>query len=132
MNKTAGLLGKLQRDWLAKFLEEPDESPIVFFVHHTLGDYDGELLDYDRMLRIMQPHRKVKAVFCGHAHSYRIEQREHIYVIQQPAIGYNFNDAQPVGWLDASFSPQGVALTLHAIGGKMEDDGKTTRIKWES
>lgn len=131
VNKTAGLLGKRQREWLARFLEESDERPLVFFVHHTLGDYDGDLLDFDRVFRIMKPHRKVKAIFCGHAHSYHIEQREHVYVIQQPATGYNFSDAQPVGWLDASFSPQGVDLTLHAIRGNVEDDGKTTCIAWQ-
>lgn len=130
VNQVAGLLGKAQREWLAKFLEESDDTPTVFFVHHTLGDYDGDLLDFDRAFRIMQPHRKVKAIFVGHAHIYRVEQREHVTLINQPAVGYNFNDNEPVGWLEAAFSTKGVDLTLRAIGGNLEENGKTREITW--
>ncbi len=131
VNQVAGLLGKLQREWLTRFLEEPDDRPVVFFVHHTLGDGDGDLLDFERVFQLMQPHRKVKAIFYGHSHVYQIEQREHVFLINQPAIGYNFSDAQPVGWLDSSFTPMGVDLTLHAIGGNREHDGETTNIDWQ-
>jgi Icc protein len=131
VNQVAGLLGQQQREWLARFLDEPDDRPIVFFVHHTLGDGDGDLLDFDRVFRIMQPHRKVKAIFYGHSHEYRIDQREHIYLINQPAVGYNFSDDEPVGWLDASFTPQGVDLTLHAVGGNVENDGEVKNVVWE-
>ena len=130
VDKVAGLMGKAQREWLAKFLEETNDKPIVFFVHHTLSDRDGDLLDFDRVFRIMQPHKKVKAIFYGHSHRYHIEQREHIYLINQPAIGYNFNDEQPVGWLDAKFTTSDVKLTLHAIGGNVADDGKTKTVTW--
>lgn len=130
VNKTAGLLGKQQRDWLETFLKGADDQPIVFFVHHTLGEYDGELLDYDRMLKILHPYKQVKAIFCGHAHTYRVEQRDHIQVINLPAIGYNFNDSQPVGWIDAAFTPHGVDLKLHAVGGNRSEDGKTRSVRW--
>src|SRR3989441_12909005 len=49
VNKAAGLLGKAQRDWLARYLEESDVRPTVIFVHHTLGDGDGDLLDVERL-----------------------------------------------------------------------------------
>jgi 3',5'-cyclic AMP phosphodiesterase CpdA len=130
VNKVAGLLGKTQRTWLERFLSQSDDRPVVFFVHHTLGDGDGDLLDFERAFDLMKPHKKVKAIFYGHSHAYRIDQRDHIYLINQPAIGYNFNDTQPVGWLDASFAPSGVALTLHAVGGNMAGDGETTTIDW--
>src|SRR5690606_33357489 len=102
----------------------------VFFLHHTLGDGDGDLLDFEQVFQIMKPYRQVKAIFYGHSHAYSIAQRDHIYLINQPAVGYNFSDAQPVGWLDAKFSPQGVGLTLHAIGGNLEEDGQTKQIEW--
>ena len=132
VDKVAGLLGKAQREWLAKFLSDTDDTPIVFFVHHTLDDSDGDLLDFDRVFAIMKPHRKVKAIFYGHSHRYFVEQREHVYLINQPAIGYNFNDDQPVGWLDAKFSPAEAQLTLHAIAGNTAHDGETQTIKWAS
>lgn len=130
VNQVAGLLGQQQREWLGRFLNEPDDRPVVFFVHHTLGDGDGDLLDFDRVFRLMQPHRKVKAIFYGHSHQYRIEQREHIYLINQPAVGYNFSDNEPVGWLDAAFTPEGVELTLHAVGGNVANNGAVESVAW--
>ncbi len=130
VNKVAGLLGKAQRNWLSKFLKEEDDRPVVFFVHHSLGDGDGDLLDFERVFQMMKPHRKVKAIFYGHSHVYKVDQRDHIYLVNQPAIGYNFNDSQPVGWLDAVFTPTGVDMTLNAIGGNSSDNGKTTNLKW--
>ena len=130
VDKVAGLLGKAQRDWLSKFLETSPDQPTVFFVHHTLGDGDGDLLDFDRVFEILKPHRKVKAIFYGHSHRYHVDQRDHIHLINQPAIGYNFNDSQPVGWLDAQFTAEGVSLRLNAIGGNTAGDGKTTTVAW--
>ena len=46
------------------------------------------------------------------------------------ALGYNFDDAQPVGWVDARFRSDGAALTLRAVAGNRADDGKTTRLEW--
>ncbi len=53
VDEVAGLLGQAQRAWLAKFLEDADERPTLLFVHHTLGDGDGDLLDVDRLFRII-------------------------------------------------------------------------------
>lgn len=130
VDKVAGLLGKLQRDWLANFLHSTSDQPIVFFVHHSLGDGDGDLLDFERVFELMRPHQNVKAIFYGHSHRYHIEQRDHIYLINQPAVAYNFSDEQPVGWLDATFHPQGVDLRLHAIGGNQSSDGQVSEVRW--
>ena len=104
--KVAGLLGKSQRDG------------------------DGDLLDVDRLFTILKPHRKVKAVFYGHSHRYAVDRRDHVQLINLPAVGYNFRDDQPVGWVDARFSREGVAMTLRAIGGNRESDGQTTTVEW--
>ena len=130
VDKVAGLLGKTQRDWLGNFLENSDDRPHVLFVHHTLGDGDGDLLDVDRLFKIISQHQKVKALFYGHSHAYAQERRGHIHLINLPAVGYNFNDSQPVGWVDARFSRQGVSMVLHAIGGNLLGNGKTTTIEW--
>jgi 3',5'-cyclic AMP phosphodiesterase CpdA len=130
VNETAGLLGKAQRAWLAKFLQQAGQKPTVLFVHHTLGDGDGDLLDADRLLRMIKPHPQVKAIFYGHSHRYSVTRREGLHLVNLPAVGYNSSDQQPVGWVDAEFTPSGVLLTLHAIGGNRADDGKTTTIAW--
>ena len=130
VDKVAGLLGQDQRAWLEQFLKQADDRPIVFFVHHTLGEGDGDLLDTDRFFQILKPHRQVKAIFYGHSHVYEYGFREGKHLINLPAVGYNFSDAQPVGWLDARFHRKGVDLTLHATGGNKADDGRTTSLKW--
>jgi Icc protein len=132
VNKVAGLLGKAQSEWLEGFLRQSDQKPIVLFVHHTLGDNDGDLLDVDRLFRIIGPHSKVKALFYGHSHEYSFRERQGIHLVNLPAVGYNFDDKEPVGWVEAVFGSKGVALTLRAFGGNRANDGKTTSISWRA
>lgn len=130
VNKVAGLLGKAQRTWLQSFLEQSDDTPSLLFVHHTLEDRDSDLLDVERLFAIIKPYQKVKAIFYGHSHQYKYDELEGIHLVNQPAVGYNFADDQPVGWLDARFTRSGAELTLHAIGGNTSDHGKTTSLQW--
>jgi len=64
-NKAAGLLGKAQREWFDQFLRKSDERTTIIFVHHTLGDGDGDLLDVEHLFRLVRPIKKVKAIFYG-------------------------------------------------------------------
>jgi 3',5'-cyclic-AMP phosphodiesterase len=83
-------------------------------------------------LRHPEAHRKVKATLCGHAHRYAYEMWDGVHLINLPAVGYNFNDDQPVGWVDAKLSAVGGSFTLHAIGGNLQKDGKTVEVAWRS
>lgn len=129
-NRTAGLLGKAQRTWLESYLQGVDNTPIVFFVHHTLGDGDSALLDVDRLFRIIQPYSQVKAIIYGHSHVYNITRRQRVQLINVPAVGYNFDDNEPVGWIEAEFAGSGVSLRLHAVTGNMANDGQVTEVGW--
>jgi 3',5'-cyclic AMP phosphodiesterase CpdA len=131
-NETPGFLGKAQRTWLDKYLEISDNTPTLLAVHHTLDDEDGSLLDSDRLLRIAAKHRKVKAIFYGHSHRYGYDTYEGVHLVNVPATGYNFNERQPVGWLDANFASEGVELTLQAIGGNTADHGKSRSLLWRT
>jgi len=128
--KAAGLLGEHQRWWLTEYLKTHTDKPVVLFVHHTLGDSDGDLLDADRLFAIIRPHRQVKAIFYGHSHSWNISERAGVKLINLPALGYNFWKGEPVGWVDARFRRNGVELTLHAIAGNRAQDGQTTGVLW--
>jgi 3',5'-cyclic-AMP phosphodiesterase len=130
VDKVAGLLGKNQREWLNNYLPANSNKPIVLFVHHTLTDNDGDLLDADRLFAILAPHRQVKAIFFGHSHVWSITQRDQLQMINLPAVGYNFRDQDPVGWVDARFHSKGVDLTLRAFAGNKAEDGKVTRVEW--
>ncbi|MHB1307615.1 MAG: metallophosphoesterase family protein [Limisphaerales bacterium] len=130
VNKVAGLLGRDQCRWLAEYLPQHADRPVVLFVHHTLGDGDGDLLDAGRLFEIIRPHRQVKAIFYGHSHVWSLDARERVQLINLPAVGYNFRDQDPVGWVEARFHRQGVELTLRALAGNRTDDGKMTAVKW--
>ena len=130
-NIGAGLLGKAQRDWLASYLSGPANKPLVIFVHHNPNsDWDYGLMDADRLLAVLQPNKNVKALIFGHTHEYSTSKVNGLHLVNLPAVGYNFSDGWPVGWVDAVFDKSGLGLTLHAIAGEMKDDGKSSRLDW--
>lgn len=131
VNKTPGFLGQGQRQWLERFLETRRDRPVVLCVHHTLGDADGELLDADRLFALVRPYRQVKAIFYGHSHVWERKDRDRLRLVNLPAVGYNFDDRQPVGWVEARFRPRGVDLTLHALAGNRAEDGQTFPVDWK-
>ena len=130
VDKVAGLLGYNQREWLATFLESAKPKPTILFVHHTLGDKDSDLLDSQRLFDVIQPHDQVKAIFYGHSHEYKVEKRGNIHLINLPAVGYNFADKEPIGWVEANIGMSGVDLLLHTIGGNQSQNGQTISIRW--
>jgi Icc protein len=130
VNQAAGLLGKSQRQWLAGYLPQQADRPVVLFVHHTLKDGDGDLLDADRLFDLIRPHHQVKAIFYGHSHVWDLGERQGVKLINLPAVGYNFRDQDPVGWVDARFGSSGVQLKLHAFGGNIAENGRSVEIRW--
>ncbi len=129
-NRTAGFLGRRQRQWLAEYLKEATDRPVVLVLHHTMGEEEGELLDADNLFALIRPHRQVKALFYGHSHVWSLSNQEGRQFINLPATGYNFRAQDPVGWVEARFRQEGVLLTLHACAGNRGDDGKTTFVRW--
>ncbi len=131
---TAGLLGQEQRQWLARELAKPDPRPVFLFFHHDPGERDGELHDTELLYKIILPSKKVKAIFYGHSHDYVIDKKDGLYLINIPAVAYNFDDKtrepMPVGWIEAKLSARGGEFTLHAVGGNTRDNGKTVSLVW--
>lgn len=131
-NFTPGLLGKDQRTWLEQFLDTAAPLPTVLFAHHTPDDGDTALLDMPRLMEIIRGRKMVKAFVFGHSHRHAHLVWDGIHMINLPALGYNFADDQPVGWVDAVFTARGASLTLRAIGGNTERDGKTVVLAWRA
>ena len=129
-DKVPGLLGKAQRQWLEDFLKECDETPTILCLHHTLSDGDGDLLDAPRLFSMIAPIRKVKAIVYGHSHAYGFSEFEGIHLINLPAVGYNFNDSEPVGWVEARLGSRGGDFVLHAVGGNKDRDGSIMKLAW--
>ncbi len=131
-NYTPGLLGKAQRDWLQRYLLKETSKPIVLVVHHTLDDRDTALLDVLWLYRIIEPLQVVKAILYGHSHAWSVQEHAGIHLINLPATGYNFNDNEPVGWVEAEFTASGAAFQLHAVGGNRSRDGETVSLRWRA
>ena len=132
VNKVPGLLGKAQRQWLQNYLTECDNTPTILCFHHTLEDGDGDLLDLPRLYSAIKPIRKVKAIVYGHSHEYKFSELEGIHLINLPAVGYNFNDVEPVGWVEARLTAKGGQFKLHAIAGNTDNDQAVTKLTWRS
>jgi len=130
VNKVPGLLGKAQRQWLEDYLKECDDTPTILCFHHTLEDGDGDLLDVPRLFSTIKLIRKVKAIVYGHSHEYKFSEFEGIHLINLPAVGYNFSDAEPVGWVQANLTAKGGDFTLHAIAGNKDKDGSVKKLAW--
>jgi 3',5'-cyclic AMP phosphodiesterase CpdA len=129
-NIVPGLLGKAQRQWLESYLKECDNTPTILCFHHTLGDNDSDLLDTAGLFRIIESDRKIKAVIYGHSHRYRFDTFKGIHLINIPAVGYNFTDAEPVGWVQTRLTAKGGDFTLHTIGGNRRADGNVKKLTW--
>ena len=130
VNQVAGLLGHAQRAWLSSFLPQVADRPVVLFVHHPPTDEDGDLLDGDRLLTIVRANPHVKALFHGHAHVWSIGRCDRLPMVSLPSLGYSFEDAQPVGWVDARFRADGVSLRLRVVDGNRAEDGQETFLAW--
>ena len=130
-NVTPGQLGKSQRTWLSEYLDAQTAKPAIVFVHHQPDpDNDGALVDAARLLEILAPRPAVKALVFGHTHVYSLDKYKDVHLINLPAVGYNFADGNPVGWMEGAFSKQGLDLKLHAFAGEMKDDGKSVSLSW--
>ena len=130
-NVTPGQLGKSQRTWLSEYLDAQAAKPVVAFVHHQPDpDNDNALVDANRLLEILAPRPAVKALVFGHTHVYSLDKFKDIHLINLPAVSYNFADGNPVGWMEGTFSKQGLDLKLHAFAGEMKDDGKSVNLSW--
>ena len=132
VNLFPGQLGKTQRQWLQSYLKSCDDRPTILFVHHTINDGANDLLDAGQLVDIIRPATKVKAVVFGHSHACNFSQVHGIYLINVPALGFNFSDHQPVGWIDARLTGKGGEFTVRAIGGNRQLDGYVVRLDWRT
>lgn len=129
-NRVAGLLGRAQRAWLEEYLSRPGETPTILVFHHPPTDRDGDLLDSDRLLRMAAKSRKVKALIYGHSHAYSFQTQDGLHLVNVPATAYNFNEREPVGWVEATFTAGGGNFRLRAFAGNREQDGKAHSLRW--
>ena len=128
-NVYGGMIGRPQRTWLETYLQVCDETPTLLFLHHTPR---ADLLDARRLLEIVAPVKKVKAIVYGHSHKYEFLEAHGIHLINLPAVGYNFTNAQPLGWVEARMTAEAGEFVLHAVAGNPKKDGRSTLLRWRA
>ena len=100
-SRHAGIPGSAN-GWTSSSVE-PNQTPTIICFHHALDDNDKSLVDVDRLLRVITPHKQVKAIIHGHWHDLRRYEIDGIHVLQLPSAGLPLAPDVPIGWLDAMF-----------------------------
>jgi 3',5'-cyclic AMP phosphodiesterase CpdA len=133
-NKTPGVLGKEQIDWLAGALDQRADKPALVMVHHQPDDKPkpSGLTDTKALLDTLLPRRQVKALFYGHTHNWAITKREDLHCINLPAVAYVFIPGQPSGWVDAHLQDNGISLELRSLNPSHPKHGQKIDLTWRS
>jgi len=129
-NHTPGFLGVKQLLWLDQELTARKEKPAVLIAHHNLESFPGALMDREELWRVVEMHEQVKAYIYGHSHIYQHYIREDVHLINLPALGWKFDEKQPLGWTDAVFHQQGVKMTLHTADHSHPKNGDVRDLTW--
>lgn len=129
-NSTPGVLGGAQLAWVEATLDARHEAPAIIFVHHNpeTSSQIG-LAETERLLAILRPRGRVKAVFFGHTHTWRRWEDDGIHMVNLPAVAYAFNKEEPLGWVLATPRSGGLDLELRSFA-PHADQGKRIPLQW--
>ncbi|MGV3756696.1 MAG: metallophosphoesterase family protein [Verrucomicrobiota bacterium] len=135
VNKTPGLLGEAQLEWLQKELDARKDKPAIVMMHHNpdLKEKPTGLKDTAKLLEVLAPRKQVKALFYGHSHTWSVTEHESgIHQINLPAVAYVFNQAMTNGWVEVSLAARQMTLRLNAFNDAFADNGKDKVLTWRS
>lgn len=130
-NAVRGSLGETQRAWLAAELAS-DSAPAVVCVHHNPEPSLVGLRDFQEFRQIVEPTRRVKLVFFGHTHEFRVWQSAGLHFVNLPATGFRFKPGTALGWVSARFTSGGARLVLRGVTPRERDHGIVHRLAWRS
>jgi 3',5'-cyclic AMP phosphodiesterase CpdA len=136
VDQVDGVLGEVQRGWLAKALDaRPDVATVVLVHHHpspTADPAKGALQDTAALLEILRPRKQVKALIFGHTHTWRREERDGLHLVNLPAVAYHFEKPQPLGWcrFEPSGAGAGAAIELRCVAGDRSKDRERLELAW--
>lgn len=134
VNETPGKLGKGQMDWLTKELDARSGKPALIVIHHD-PKWPGEtrspsLTDSEAFYAALAPRKHVKAIFCGHTHVWKRNQRDGIHLVNLPPVAYVFSAGLPNGWVDVQLAEKGAALVLHSLDARHKQSGEKVELAW--
>src|SRR5262245_11959793 len=119
-----GQCGEGQLKWLADALDARPKKQALVFVHHNLqwmaddkGKYSG-LSDSVDLWPVLEKRRQVKAYVFGHTHTWKLDKKDDVHLINLPAIGYPFAKEQLIGWVDVRLQENGATLDVRGLDDK--------------
>jgi 3',5'-cyclic-AMP phosphodiesterase len=128
-----GILGDKQLDWLAKQLDERTDKPALIFGHFNpypnrgvrpiSGMHDGPSL-----LKLLAERKHARAYFYGHTHEWQQDQRDHLHLINQPAVSYYFGKGHAHGWVDMKLTETSADLELQCINRNHKQNGDRRQV----
>ncbi len=136
VNKTPGLLGKKQLDWLAAALDANPKQPALIAVHHHLtplmptADKVPGLVDTPALLELVKDRPQVKAIFFGHTHVWDHVEHQGIHLVNLPPVAYVFGAEMPNGWVDCQLTAAGATLKLLCHDEKHARHEQTLELAW--
>ncbi|MFO0903985.1 MAG: metallophosphoesterase [Pirellulales bacterium] len=133
-NKTPGVLGDAQRQWLARALDAHADRPALVMVHHNLDERPtpSGLVDTPALLELLVPRKHVKALFYGHSHQWAVSQRDGLHVVNLPPTAYVFDKKLPNGWVDAQAADDRLTLQLHCLDAAHPRQGEMHELRWRA
>jgi len=131
-----GVLGEEQLSWLAKELDQRTDKPALIFGHFNPYPNRGVrpikgMRDGVSLLKLLAERKHARGYFYGHTHEWQYDRRDHLHLINQPAVGYYFGKGHAHGWVDMKLTEWSADLELHCInpGHEQHGDHRQLRLK---
>ena len=128
-----GILGDQQLDWLAKELDERADKPALIFGHFNPYPNRGVrpirgMRDGPSLLKLLAERTHARGYFYGHTHEWQYDRRDHLHLINQPAVSYYFGKGHAHGWVDMKLTETSADLALHCINRKHPQHGDRRQV----
>lgn len=128
-----GVLGEEQLDWLAKELDQRADKPALIFGHFNPYPNRGVrpikgMRDGPSLLKLLAERKHARGYFYGHTHEWQYDQRDHLHLINQPAVSYYFGKGHAHGWVDMKLSETTAELELQCIDPKHKQHGEQRQV----
>jgi len=128
-----GILGDQQLDWLAKQLDQRVDKPALIFGHFNPYPNRGVrpirgMRDGASLLKLLAERKHARGYFYGHTHEWQYDRRDHLHLINQPAVSYYFGKGHAHGWVDMTLTETSADLELHCINRKHPQHGDQRQV----
>ncbi|HVP10276.1 MAG TPA: metallophosphoesterase [Phycisphaerae bacterium] len=128
-----GSLGPQQLAWLARELDSSTAPAIVCLHHNPETSSLVGLKDAQELIDIVLPRRRVKVLFFGHTHVFRIWQDDGLHFVNLPATGYRFFSPDvPLGWVRACMRINAMRLEFRGLTSRERGHGSLHDLSWRS